>query len=174
MRIISLDLETTGINPQTDQIIQIGMLCFDTETGETFGEMEHLVRHVRYEGDPFALQMNAKLLRRLADGEGIHKNNLRFVVSEFLRDHSLIKPHVVGFNVAPFDLAFLKAADIDLFHHRAIELGTLLMSTTDSPLPVTSNEAMKLLGKDRKVAHTALQDCRDARELYLHARRQWT
>jgi len=173
MRLVALDLETTGLDPQKDQILQIGMLCFESITGEVIGEFETLVSHARYEGDAYALQMNHKLLKRLAAGEGANIASARSLMAYQLRVWGFdigdrkSKPVAVGFNVAPFDLAFLKASRIDLFSHRAVELGTLLMHVFKDCQPVTSNAYMEARGLE--VTHTALEDCRMARDAYLDA-----
>ena len=171
MRLVALDLETTGLNPQEDQILEAGMVCFESDTGEIVGEFETLVRHPRYEGGAHALAMNAQLFRDLADGRGIGLSMLR----EWFQDNlgcclgygNLNKPHAVGFNVAPFDIAFLKASNIDVFHHRAIELGSLLQKTFAEYSPISSKAFTAREGGE--VAHTALADCHMARRAYGHA-----
>lgn len=172
MILVALDLETTGLNPQRDQILQLGMLAFDTETGETVGELELLVAHDEYRGDPYALAMNADILRRIAKagrGDIVHDRRLDNRVSVTLDLWDMPnRPKAVGFNVTPFDLAFLKAAGVDVFHHRAVEVGSLLMPRMGAIAPVTSAEWMAFhAGAD--VAHTALADCRMARDAYAYA-----
>jgi len=184
MKLVAFDLETTGTNPQTDQVLQIGMALFESTTGEVLDEFELLVRHDRYEGDPFALQMNAKLLRRLSEpGAGVpwrveHLVNygeshtsypaLRKVSDRLVKwgFNNPINPTgeqacAVGFNVGKFDLAF---GFQKLFSRRSIELGTLLMPSFGSHDPVSSKEWHAF--NDREVAHTALADCLEAVKAY--------
>lgn len=178
MKLIALDLETTGLNPQTDQILEVGMVCFDSETGEVHGEFQTLVSHDRYEGSAYALQMNQEILLELTDTNMRYKtcygesHMLEHEMLEFTKfTWGLDRPHVVGFNVAPFDLAFLKASGIDIFDFRAIELGTLLMGPMESATPVSSRYVVKMVrGPDAKVPHRALEDARLAVELYRWAR----
>lgn len=168
MRLVALDLETTGLEPQIDQILQVGMLCFKAETGEVVGEFETLVRAPcgRYLGGAYALAQNAALLKRLADGEGIERESLRGKLHSQLNAWGFYenRPHAVGFNVAAFDVAFLKTLGKSLFHHRSIECGTLLMQEYETRVPVSS----KVFSADT-VAHTALADCYMARKAYLYA-----
>lgn len=62
MKLVSLDLETTGVDTLQDQIIEIGLVCFDTST--EFKPTYHRIYYWqdRYEGSAFALQMNAEKL----------------------------------------------------------------------------------------------------------------
>jgi len=170
MKLVALDLETTGLNPRTDQILQIGMALFESATGQIIDTFEVEVRHNRYEGDAYALAMNANLLRRLANDQG---KPIHFVERE-VRNKLLgwgfgdtNRPTAVGFNVAPFDLAFLKKACLDMFHHRAVELGTLLMPVFSQHTPVSSKQFAKHIGEI--VQHTALDDCKLAIKAYTLA-----
>lgn len=176
MKLIAFDLETTGLDPQRDQILQIGAVVFDHEDVTT--PIERLpsfvtdVRHDRYEGNAFALQMNAWLLKRIATAKPKPPDLIAamYRLQEFIRDNHRteidFKLNPVGFNVAAFDVAFVKAAGFDyLFHHRPIELGSLL---SKDGLPVTSTAACKLI--NREVQHDALEDARDAVRLYRYWR----
>jgi oligoribonuclease (3'-5' exoribonuclease) len=165
---IAIDLETTGLDPQRDQILQIGAVAYGGY-GEP-AEFNTYVRHERYEGDAFALQMNAEILRKLADKEARipDAKSALMSLSCFLDRYcgTQATPHPVGFNVGPFDMAFIRAAwpcDRWPFHHRCIELGSLYASPAG--FPATSSEiTYRALGRD--VTHDALQDARDARELH--------
>lgn len=168
MRLVALDLETTGTDPEKDQVLQIGMLCFDADTAEIVGEFEIDVRHQRYSGDAYALYLNREILGRLRDpNHGVPWVAARFLVFDqleawgFSREN---KPHAVGFNVGTFDLRFGFA---HLFHRRTVEIGSLLMRAMGSSAPVSSKEFQEFCSLE--VAHTALEDCRMARNAYAFA-----
>lgn len=180
MRLVALDLETTGLNPQEDQILEVGMVCFESDTGDIVGEFERIVRHDRYTGSAYALAMNSDILKRLADFSTDNPNScwvadLRSRMLKQLTEWGFEKerPHAVGFNVAPFDIAFLKQA-FDyrkMFHHRAIELGTLLMAPSHTLAPVSSKAVAQAIEGStlEDMPHTALADCKVAVESYM----QW-
>ena len=184
MRLAALDLETTGLNPQTDQILQIAVVAFDPDDPTIpVHELPYFytdVRYARYEGDAYALQMNATILKRIADGGRdvpslrqaigdycsggrIRTTLIDFIQEQFPGDDYKRGPHPVGFNVAAFDVAFVKAAGYDLFHYRPIDLGSLLSA---DGLPVSSTNALNIIG--REVTHDALEDARDAVRLYRY------
>ena len=174
MRLAALDLETTGLNPQTDQILQIAVVAFDPDDPTVpVNELPYFytdVRHARYEGDAYALQMNAWLLKRIAArGEEVPTVlDALFKLKSWMQTiewGSKSSPHPVGFNVAAFDVAFIKANGFgDLFHYRPVELGSLLST---HGFPTTSNRAVRDILR-RDVKHDALQDARDAVELHRH------
>ena len=172
MKLLAFDLETTGLIPHLDQILQIGAVVFDHEDVMTPVEkLPHFVtdvRHDRYHGSAFALQMNHEILMRTATNRNTPTKSgaltmlSRFIANHFPRDEYKRGPHPVGFNVAAFDVAFVKAAGYDLFSHRPVELGSLL---SKDGLPVTSKDAVKKYF-NKAVAHDALEDARDAVRLY--------
>jgi oligoribonuclease (3'-5' exoribonuclease) len=169
MRLCALDLETSGRDPQKDLILQLGAVVFDTETKETLGTFQKLVHHERVQGETYALAMNADLLKEIDNGNGYEWKAVVGMLGEFLWDHFRdTSPCAVGFNVGPFDVAFINAnTHHRLFHHRTIELGSLLMPIFASHEPVSSKQAAKLLNKE-DLDHTALADAEDARDLYFY------
>lgn len=68
MRIISIDIETTGLNPNKSQILQIGAVIFDTNTStfQTYGTYNKVIFHKEIYGDPFAIQMNSEIIKKIA------------------------------------------------------------------------------------------------------------
>lgn len=77
MRITSIDIETTGIKSETSQVLQIGAVVFET-TSETFkplGTYNKVIFHKEIHGNPFAIQMNAEIIKKIAIiGESYYDN----------------------------------------------------------------------------------------------------
>ena len=73
MRLVSIDLETTGLDPRCCDIIEFGAVAFDSDKPDIPVEElptfhAYIVRAV-YQGEPFALGMHAAIFKRIADRE---------------------------------------------------------------------------------------------------------
>jgi len=168
---LALDLETTGLDPQKHQILEIGAVLVDATDRRIVEGFETAVFHEEVRGQPYALSMNHKLLAR-PDDEKVPLSRAMYDFTKWLRrvlpEGTFAYP--LGFNVGPFDLAFLKTASISFdplvyLHRRCIELGTLY---SDKGIPQSSKKVVPRF-LNREVAHTALQDATDAAALYLKA-----
>lgn len=67
MVITSIDIETTGLNPDNCQILQIGAVVFrtDTEKFEAISTYNKIMLHPIITGDPFALNLNTEIIKRI-------------------------------------------------------------------------------------------------------------
>src|SRR5688572_12700985 len=74
MRILCIDIETTGLDPETCQIIELGALIGDCSEGTIEAEYSVLVKHDVYQGEAFALQMNSQIFKEIADAEKIYND----------------------------------------------------------------------------------------------------
>ena len=81
MQFISLDIETTGLNPLKGQVIQFGAIIEDTDKKLSYEEIpkfEFLLEHSMYSSDrTFALHMHQALFKRLADADFLNKEQKR-------------------------------------------------------------------------------------------------
>lgn len=69
MKYVSIDIETTGLDPVKDQILSIGAVIEDTTKDTPLSELPQLhlvIQRDRIEGNPFACSMNWKLLELMA------------------------------------------------------------------------------------------------------------
>lgn len=117
---VSIDIETTGLDPKNDQILQIGAIIEDTSKCLEFDEIpkfDRLIRHERITGSPYALAMNAGLIAKLSDSVyGIPAEVAVLQLYAWIIEHAGIpmspnlklRPVWAGKNVALFDLQFLK------------------------------------------------------------------
>jgi DNA polymerase III epsilon subunit-like protein len=177
MPYVSIDLETTGLNPDYCQLLEIGAVYDD---GFKFvDELSVFHKYVyspngRYTGEPFALQMNAKILKRLSSISGADKQNKVCVrpdeVAECFRQwlieacgwdgKTCLTP--AGKNFASFDKQFLDRlpgwTEKVKLNHRTLDPAMLWWNPlTDDRLP-GSQECMDRAGLKGTVAHTAVED----------------
>ena len=152
---VSLDLETTGLNMETDQIIEIGATRFDRS-----GAHENFSTFV----DPGrGIPREVRELTGIADVDlkGAPRfTEVREALREFIGDRA-----IVGQNIA-FDLAFLRAEQIvppgpslDTW-----ELASVLLPTA-TRLNLASLAAA--VGVHMPVAHRALADAEATRDIFL-------
>ena len=160
MKLISLDIETTGLDRDRDQILQLAMVAEDTADQGRVPLMdlpfwEGLVYYQRLEGSSIALHMNAEILEALAscDPEYIWDNShkprvelrgrmiqvycgLQLALADaanWVKEHRASwMPTVVGKNVAGFDLSFLPSSFQHLFHHRVVDVGSVALGACSS------------------------------------------
>jgi oligoribonuclease (3'-5' exoribonuclease) len=179
MKYASLDIETTGDNPSIDQVLQISIVVEDTANQlpiEQLPSFTCIVKHDRYCGNAFALQLNSWILKEISKAASAEKKQEQYTpkypiynfpqalekMAEFLKLHFKDeKPTVAGKNVAGFDLQFFPNDVRKLFLNRVIDPAILFVDwDKDSQLPdlKTCKHRAKL---EEYVSHDALDDARD-------------
>lgn len=151
MRYLTIDIETTGLDPATDQILEIGAVM---STGEQF---EVRLAYGRISGNLVALRMNAQLI---ADMDSAIPSNIGIEkfgdwLNEVWGDSRIL---VAGKNVT-FDLSFLaKAMDLNT-HHRVLDPAMLYIQEKDS-VPPGLYECARRAGIEIGEKHRAMDDAR--------------
>jgi DNA polymerase III epsilon subunit-like protein len=169
MNLVSIDLETSGLDPETCQIWEFGAILNGPWDLDLCPRFHCYVTHDVYRGEPFAMQMHSKILQRIAARTDTYRY-LRHdhLIREFLRwlrKYNHRDFNVCGKNFAGFDLPFLKKlkdwneVPIHRGGRAAIDPGNLYWDpkVDGFALPDTLT-CMGRAGIDGKVAHTALQD----------------
>jgi hypothetical protein len=177
---VSIDIETTGIDPEFSQILEIGAIVDDWVTPVTLLPKFHCyVFHNRIIGSAFALQMNAAILRKIADAEILmektdhcfHPEHGLFLrpktvggeLAQWLMDQGMdpTKPILAaGKNFAGFDRPFLQNIpgwNIPFFR-RVIDPAMLYWLPDIDPVPPSTETCMERAGIPGGVAHTAVED----------------
>jgi len=171
---VSLDIETTGLNPENCQVLEIGAVIDDGTTPiEECPTFHCYVDHGLILGEPFAVSMHQTILRRIATHEEGYTYLQPWEVAtrfhDFLKEHGLDseneKVFVAGKNYASFDARFLsKITSWDKHiqvHHRILDPAALYWQpeTDGVELPDTKT-CMKRADIPGEVAHTAVEDAR--------------
>lgn len=165
MRYLSVDLETTGLDPSFCQILEIGAVVDDTDWPDLIESSDDNYDNYRYGGRPsfhcyvvhekivgtaFALAMNAQIIERIAHSKEFPNYNFFTPIEameafgDFIAEHFPQKDYkkvtVAGKNFASFDRNFLaRMPDSDLilnrFHHRTMDPAILYFEDEDTELP---------------------------------------
>jgi DNA polymerase III epsilon subunit-like protein len=171
---VSLDIETTGLNPENCQVLEIGAVVDDGTTPvEDCPTFHCYVDHGLILGEPYAVSMHPTILRRIATHEKGYTYLQPWEVAtrfrDFLKEHGLDpeieKIVVAGKNYASFDARFLcKLTNWDKHvrvHHRILDPAALYwqpeIDGVELPDTKTCMERASISGE---VAHTAVEDAR--------------
>lgn len=156
--IVFLDLETTGLNAETDFIIEIGAVKLSKNTDIEFHKLIQLDRHI-----PEVIHKLTGISdKMLNEGSSLEESIHHFV--PFIQDTVL-----VGYNIA-FDIKFLSNA-LEKFSFEAIHNRTIdLMHVAKKMNPFQSNykfeTTLKEYGINQDVPHRALEDAKLVKQLY--------
>lgn len=190
MWILSIDLETTGLDPDSCEVIQVGAVLdntnwwSDSETWEKLPTIEFLVKPLSLVdggklimGEPFALAMNHQILRDLVDptykGKVVTGGDVGWELKKWLGMHGPkfedSKPVSItgaGKNFGSFDLQFLKRltgfTNHIKFAHRCLDVGSLYFDPTLDHEKLPDLKLCLSRGGMQQIVveHTALSDAR--------------
>jgi hypothetical protein len=190
MKYVSIDIETTGLDPETCQILQVGAVIEDTQNILALDQLPRfncIVEHQSYAGSPYALWLNSNLLKILGDMESLKKDerldyrkshnilpvgtvatsfNMWLAAHGFAQsDTGAITINVAGKNFASFDKNFLVklptwTSKIQM-RQRIMDPAILFMNwQQDGSLP-NLNKCIERAGLTGEVSHDAVDDAID-------------
>lgn len=187
MRYVSIDIETTGLNPDKHQILQIGAIVEDTNNPLPFEELPKfnvIIRHRDIEGEMPALAMNVGLLQRIAnntpgpgevvvDGDSfLGKPAVQFW--QFCDDNKVFDDKnrltLAGKNLGQFDLLFLTRLAgwkpyFMNFRIHCIDPAILFLNWDDDTSVPGLGKCKQRAGLSGEVAHDAIADAWDVIQL---------
>jgi len=180
VKYVSLDLETTGLNPQRHQILEVGMVVDDFSWPEVVGEGPYggrpyfstlVYNGTTIIGESIAMKMNASLMEEITDTHPMPFVATR-LIEEFLTRHFGKASEIVvaGKNVSSFDIPFLCNAFqnfVNPFHRRVMEPTMLYMEAADDKPPSLS-KCLERAGIVGDVAHRACDDSWQVIQLLRH------
>jgi oligoribonuclease len=180
MPYLSIDIETTGLNPETCQILEVGAVYDDwARPVSQLPTFSRYITHRNIVGEPYALSMHGAILRQIAQPNRETCCSPEDFTDVFIgwlldacgwdRSKSLTP---AGKNFASFDRPFLERLPgfkkrVRL-HHRTLDPTTLFWKADDEKLP-DSKQCMERAGIPGEVAHTALEDAVAVVKLIRHA-----
>lgn len=194
MKYVSIDIETTGLDRKTCDILEFGAVLDDLRNPKPIDQLPTFHCYFlpptgeTFTGNPFALSMHPTIFLRIANREKpydyLSPNKLGFVFKKFLVRHGYliekdrVTINVAGKNFGSFDLPFIDEKTDLLKHvgirHRIIDPTSLYYRDGDESLPGTeeckrrynelSGETLPL-----KVSHTAIEDAKEIVPLVRYA-----
>jgi len=183
MKYISIDLETTGLDPVNNNIIEFGAVLDDLKELKPLEELPRFHAYIcmdEYKGQPYALSMHPTIFRRIAKKEEgynyLYPNTLGKAFLTFLLAHGYEEEvrkgrkiprtviNVAGKNFGTFDLPFLKhqtnfSSSVKI-RSRILDPGILCLEKEDEVIP-DLGECLKRVGVDKEVAHNTIDDALD-------------
>lgn len=182
MKYVCIDIETTGLDPVNNQILQFAAVIRDTdkmlEPIEESPKLVCYVEHGYYHGQPYALAMNSKILYELAkstdkrNGDSVSYDQLAHKFFNFLVENGYtvsLKTHKITFvgagkNFGTFDLQFLKNLpgwkDCLSADSRVLDPGILFLEPNDKKVPGLQN-CLQRIDITKEISHDALEDVYD-------------
>jgi DNA polymerase III alpha subunit (gram-positive type) len=201
---VSIDIETTGLDPETCQILQIGAVIEDTvklKSTEELPKFQCLVENSHVSGSTFALNMNREILAKLGELERADRDDR----SEIRKKYNIIPTNLVaksfamwlaangvqapeksdmvsitvaGKNFGVFDKLFLEKlpgwTSLIRFKQRMIDPAILCMDWTTDSGPPNLQTCMHRAQVEGSVTHDALQDAIDVVKVVRGITRNYT
>lgn len=188
MRYVSIDIETTGLNPERHQVLSFAAVVEDTVVVKPLSELPRLCLYVTREGedvvgDAKALAMNRQILEHISGRvanppyEYVDEGDVGVVFAAFLREHGFpcqrgangrwgaVGVTVAGSNVSSFDVRFLErlpgfVAAVNI-GRKAIDPSVFFLDWAEDVWLPGLGECKKRAGLAGGVVHDALADALD-------------
>jgi oligoribonuclease len=191
MKYISVDIETTGLRPDTHDVVEVGAVIDDFSNPKPLDELPTFHCYVRmknYVTDPYCSFLHQAIFHRISKwpskevtdrwnfytpDEVVHR------FADFLKDNGVEAASdgrytltAAGKNFGSFDLQFLnKKLDFNKkirFRHRFLDPGILFFDPrTDTVIP-SQQECLERAGSFEQVEHTAVEDAMQVVKLLRH------
>lgn len=171
MKYLSVDVETTGLDPDKHKVVMFAAVLDDTNNPKPPDELSFYSCIINQEekGQREALEMNEWIFRMMPE-QGISQAQFLVKFEQFLKDHGFVQEkgkyvlNVAGKNVAGFDNIFLNNipgfSDKFRIRSRCIDPTILYYDEQDEFLPDLQTCLLRA-GISKNVAHDALEDALD-------------
>lgn len=177
MRYIAIDIETTGLEFNS-QVLEVAMVREDTESLLPLNQLpcaRFLFNYPRFIGSEYALKLHEK--SGLLDECTAHGNPYPSMewhnIKEWLGFPEVGHKHIAaGKNIAGFDLQFFPKQVKELFHHRVIDPGSVLIDWK-LPCVLSLGELKERCGFGDSVSHRALDDALDVIRVLRSSYKRW-
>jgi len=169
MKYVSIDLETTCLDPNPKNILMVAMVVENTKNKLPLSDLPKfvcLIKRPFYSGTPFALNLNSWILKMIANNDTsqypiYEENEWTGKAIEFIKNHFQDTAAVpAGKNFSSFDLQFMPVELKRKFMRRALDPGSMFVNW-EKDAPLSLDDIKKSLGIAGEVTHNALEDALD-------------
>lgn len=189
MKCVSIDIETSGRDADKHQTLEIAAIVFDPQDSitpvENLPTFHAIFQHREIVGEPIALDMNAVLIRRIAnsfkkddplvlDPVVIQRRFTEFLIQHKVIPHAWVKDssiQVAGKNFSGFDRQFIAKwwPHYRAFHYREMNPAMLYFDRFAHDVVPSLATCCEIAGIDDSEAHTAVADARNVIHLLRFA-----
>ena len=167
MKYVSIDIETTGLNPEDCQVVEFAAVIDDLDNPGPVGDLKVFHRYINHgylHGDWEAILMHKDKLDNIAT-YGIEPDALAYEFRMFLNKNGLENTiNVAGKNFNAFDKQFLVKLpgfrELIPMRHRVIDPAVLYYEAGDTALP-NLQTCLDRANIGRSVEHNAANDAID-------------
>lgn len=173
MRYMSIDIETTGLDPEVDQILEVAAVVDDLDDPRPLVDLPRLRFFVKQDRlsitpETLKLHLNGTLLKEYAETQYvIEANRIKNKLWELWTEYSFIPMHYMlknpivaaGKGFASFDRDFLKRVGCK-FHHRVLDPTSYYVHSSDK-VPPDMKTCLKRADLPARETHRALDDALD-------------
>lgn len=179
MRLLSVDIETTGLDPSQDHILSIGLVAFDPTLypSGNCATMEILVRPPTWpdiRGSMVALNMNTALIQRIRESPyAVDYASASRIAADWIAEQEITG--ICGKNYSSFDREFLRRLPnpVAKWSHRCIDPVGFFVDISDEKLP-DLRMCLIRAGLEPTVTHNAVEDASQVAELVsIGLRQRW-
>ncbi|MBR5298534.1 MAG: 3'-5' exonuclease, partial [Parabacteroides sp.] len=162
--IVCYDVETTGLSPKEDYIIQLSCIKFDRETFDVLGELDYYIKPIhKYTISPEATDVHG-LTKEFIEENGI---NLKDIAEEFI--NFIDGCDILTYNGNNFDIQFLykdfELCGYDLKLEGRMFYDAYSIECTKHPRTL-STIYTKYTGKELDGAHNSLNDVKATIDIF--------
>lgn len=156
-RIVVVDTETSGLDPRSNEMIEVAWTEVGENGGQVYGIQSAVVPHTLSTFSPEALEINRYRERDLGRMEDwANPRHLREILS------ATFEGAVIAGSNVDFDKSFLMEWDwhVGTWDHKPVQIGSVVMGHLGRRYPLSLRHIPEALGLTSEPDHTAAGDVR--------------
>lgn len=165
MIVSCIDTETTGLNRNTDRIIQLSVANFDTETGAIVAKLDHYIKPSGVWSITPSAQAVHNISEEMVNEQGVSLKEIYPKFMEMIADHPILT-----YNGSSFDISFIQkefereGLETNFERHEYIDAFDIERRVNSNKL---SDTYMRYFGHGFEDAHNSMADVMATIQVYL-------